>query len=109
MPKQSREDIEDVTNQLIEALKSDTERPDEAARAMGIAGVRMASSVVINLGRLADAAERIAQALEDESKIHEPQIENIIEQQEPATCPVCEREGVTFFFCGKVDCPKAPF
>lgn len=74
MPKQICEDIEDVSAQIIEAIRKHPEGLDAPSEALAIGSVRMITSVIINLSRLADAAERIALALEDgvelQARIH---------------------------------------
>lgn len=110
MPQQNRDAIEDTVLKIrrhIEAMPNEDRGPTPEEKDTIVGCVLVVASLAINLDRIADAAERIAQALEDEDKIDAPQIENLIDQ-EPGICPVCEREGVTMF-CGKPLCPKAPF
>lgn len=106
MTKTARAELIAAADQLKTLMQEDDEL-DHKGKVFGAAAITVITSLVTDLDRIADAAERIAQALEDEDKIDAPQIENLIDQ-EPGICPVCEREGVTMF-CGKPLCPKAPF
>lgn len=52
MPKQICEDIEDVSAQIIEAIRKHPEGLDAPSEALAIGSVRMITSVIIN--RLSD-------------------------------------------------------
>lgn len=73
MTKTARAELIAAADQLKTLMQEDDEL-DHKGKVFGAAAITVITSLVTNLDRIADAAERIAQALEDENKIHTPQI-----------------------------------
>ena len=126
MPQQNRDAIQDTVLKIrrhIEAMPNEDRGPTPEEKDIIIGCVLVVASLAISLDRIADAAEQIAQALEDKHKIHTPQqaeqpachicgaatpVPHCDSSQCPFPCPVCNELGHRHS-CDKPSCPKFPF
>ena len=109
MPLQNQDAINDLALKIarhIDAMPSDNPQgptPEEKDTLKG--AVMVVANLAFSFDRIADACERIAQALEDEHKIHHPQTPKS-EYPILRTCSVCGL-ALPRGNCGMAECPQA--